>query len=200
MTLKAIVFDIGNVLVKWDAHRAFLPELGSREAVEALMDRIGFPLLNLRGDAGETFADLAEEIEDPTDRALFAAYLPNYARTIPEAIEGTWAIMDRLRAKGFQIHAITNWSAETWPIGVATHPRLGTSFGVTVVSGQEKVLKPEARIFAILCERAGLEPSDCLFIDDSEKNVAGAKAAGWDAVHFTTSEALERDLTERGLL
>ena len=195
-----IVFDIGNVLVNWDAHLAFLPALGTRAEVDAFMERIDFAPRNLRADAGEAFADLAAEIADPADRALFATYLPNYALTVPTAIEGTWALMDRLRATGHPIHAITNWSAETWPIGIGAHPRLGTSFGVTVVSGQERVLKPDARIFALLCERAGAAPRDCLFIDDSAKNVAGAKAAGWDAVHFTTPQALETALSERGLL
>lgn len=200
MTITAIVFDIGNVLVRWDARLAFLPALGSTEQVDAFLDRIGFADLNLRGDAGETFADLAQEIADPADRALFASYLPSYALTIPETIAGTWALIPRLTAQGHQIHAITNWSAETWPIGVSTHPRLGDSFGVTVVSGQEKVLKPQARIYATLCERAGLRPEQCFFIDDSLKNVEGARAFGMQAHHFTDPGALEADLVARGLL
>ncbi len=195
-----VVFDIGNVLVRWDAHRAFLPALPDRAAVEAFLARIGFAALNLRADSGERFTDLAAEIADPADRALFSTYLPNYALTIAEPIEGTWALVERLRAAGHAIHAITNWSAETWPLGLATHPRLSTAFGVTVVSGQERVLKPEARIFALLCERAGVAPGDCLFIDDSPKNVAGAMAAGMDALHFADPATLERDLARRGLL
>ncbi len=108
--------------------------------------------------------------------------------------------MERLRGRGLEIHAITNWSAETWPAGVAAHPELGQAFGVTVVSGQEKMLKPDPRIFALLCERAGLLPQDCVFVDDSLKNVAGALGSGMDAIHFTSPEALEQALTERGLL
>lgn len=198
--MKAIVFDIGNVLVRWDAAQAFLPALGDRAAVDAFLARIGFSALNLRGDAGETFAALARDIADPADRAVFATYLPNYGSTIPEAIEGTWALIPRLRGRGLQIHAITNWSAETWPIGLATHPRLATIFGLTVVSGQEGILKPDPRIFALLCDRAGLKPEDCLFIDDSLKNVEGARAFGMQAHHFVSPEALETNLVERGLL
>ena len=69
-----------------------------------------------------------------------------------------------------------------------------------MVSGQEKLLKPDAAIFCLLCERNGLDPAECLFIDDSAANVAGARAFGMDAVVFTTPEALETDLAERGLL
>lgn len=198
--MKAIVFDIGNVLVRWDPHLAFTEALGSREAAAEFLERTGFSALNLRADGGETFAELAAEIADAGDRALFADYPAQYHLTIAELLEGTWALMDRLRAKGHPIHAITNWSAETWEAGVALHPRLGSAFGVTVVSGREKVLKPDPAIFALLCERAGVAAGDCIFIDDSPKNVAGAAAFGMDAIQFTAPEALEISLTERGLL
>lgn len=198
--MACIVFDIGNVLVRWDPVAAFLPELGNREAALAFLARTDFAARNLRGDKGERFADMATEIADPADAALFARYPEIYARTIQEPIEGSFALMDRLRAKGHGIHAITNWSAETWPVGVATHPRLGTSFGVTVVSGEEGVIKPDPAIFALLCERAAVGPSECFFIDDSLANVAGARACGWRAHHFTTPDALEAALIEEGLL
>lgn len=195
-----IVFDVGNVLLRWDAYRAFLPALGERQAVDDFLHRVDFAALNLRADAGETFSALAAQISDPDDRALFLTYPDCYALTITDTIEGTWALMDRLRDAGHPIHAITNWSAETWPIGTATHPRLASSFGVTVVSGREKVLKPEPAIYHILCDRAGVRPADCVFIDDSPRNVAGARAVGMDAIHFTDPAALEAELVQRGLL
>lgn len=198
--MKAIVFDLGNVLVRWDPVQAFLPELGSRDAAEAFMARIDFFAKNLRADGGTPFAEMESEIGDPADRAIFAAYLPRVAATIHEAIEGSWLLLERLRARGHEIHAITNWSAEAWPIGTATHPRLASSFGVTVVSGQEGIVKPDPRIFALLCDRAGLAPQDCLFIDDSAKNVEGARAFGMQAEQFVTPDALETALVARGLL
>ncbi len=198
--MTAIVFDIGNVLIRWDPHLAFLPDLGSRAAVDAFLTRIAFHDLNLRADAGEPFADLAATIPDPADRARFARYPDHYPATLPEAIEGTWAVLDRLRTRGHAIHAITNWSAETWPLGVAAHPRLGRAFGVTVVSGLERVLKPDPRIFAILCDRAGLAPAEAVFIDDTARNVEGARAFGMDAIHFTGPPALEAALAARRLL
>ncbi len=198
--MKAVVFDIGNVLVRWDPHQAFLADLGSREAVDAFLSRIGFHALNLRGDTGEAYADLAQDVADEADRRLLETYVDRYALTIAEPIEGTWTLMERLRARGHAIHAITNWSAETWPLGIAAHPRLGTAFGVAVVSGQERMVKPDPRIFALLCARAGLAPRECLFIDDNAKNVEAARETGMDAVQFTTPEALETALRERALL
>lgn len=199
-SITAIVFDIGNVLIRWDPVLPFLPLLGDRATVEAFLARTGFMALNLRADAGERFGDLIAEVPDPADRQLLQAYLPGYAASVPEAIEGTWALLDRLKARGHAIHAITNWSAETWPAGVAAHPRLATAFGVAVISGVEGVLKPAPQIFQTLCARAGVNPADCLFIDDSLKNVIGAREAGMAAHHFTSPDALQHDLTARGLL
>nr|WP_272490845.1 HAD-IA family hydrolase [Mesobacterium pallidum] len=131
---------------------------------------------------------------------LFAAYATRFACTIQHAIEDSWRLLDRLRSRGHAIHAITNWSAETWPIGLTAHPRLQEAFGVTIVSGQEKMTKPDPAIFHLLCQRAGVTPSDCTFIDDSAANVAGAEAVGMDAIRFTDPAALDRALTDRGLL
>lgn len=200
MSPTQIVFDIGGVLVQWDPHLAWIEDLGSREAVAAFIARTDFLARNTRADGGASFAALAAEIEDPTDRALLAGYVARYTRTVPSPIAGTWDLLDRLADKGYGIHAITNWSAETWPEGLKVHPRLGEVFGTLVVSGREHMLKPQPEIFELLCSRAGIAPADCLFIDDSPKNVAGAKVVGMDAVQFTSPDALEADLVARGLL
>ncbi|MFC7703556.1 HAD family hydrolase [Plastorhodobacter daqingensis] len=196
--MKAIVFDIGNVLVKWDPHLAFLDALGSRAAVDEFLTRVDFQSWNYENDRGRSIMGTLDAFEGP-DRDLLAAYKDRFHLTIAEAVPGSWELLDRL-AQRYQVHAITNWSAETWPTGVAAHPRLAEVFGVTIVSGAEGLVKPDAAIFALLCERAGLAPGECLFVDDSEKNVAGARAFGMEAHHFTDAATLERDLTARGLL
>ncbi|GHG92395.1 HAD family hydrolase [Pseudodonghicola xiamenensis] len=198
--MTAVVFDIGNVLVEWDPYRAWEDKLPDRDAIAAFMARVDFPALNLRGDRGESFAALAAEVADPEDGALLAAYLDGYHRTIAAKIEGSWGLLNRLRASGVATHAITNWSQETWPIGLSVHPELAEVFGVTIVSGREKLLKPDPAIFRALLDRTGLAAGDCLFVDDSPRNVDGARAVGMDAVHFTSPQALENALTERGLL
>lgn len=198
-TPEAVVFDIGGVLIDWKPHLAWMEELGTREAVEAFMARVDFGPRNARGDAGERFADMATEIADAEDAARLARYVDLYPRTVMDRVEGTWTILEKLKTEGIPLHAITNWSAETWPRGLTVQPRLGEVFGTLVVSGEEKMIKPDARIFETLCNRAGLAPEVCVFIDDSLKNVAGAKAVGMDAIHFTSPDALASDLRERGL-
>ena len=198
--MKVVVFDIGGVLVDWQPHLAWAEQLGSEEAAHAFIERTGFREKNARGDNGELFADMARELDDPEDQRLFASYVEHYGRTVENPIHGTWDVLDRLRAQGTAVHGITNWSAETWPEGVKAHPRLGEVFGTLVVSGEEGVMKPDARIFHILFQRAGIAPEDCVFIDDGLHNVEGARAVGMDGIHFTTPQALEIALTERGIL
>lgn len=200
MTPTNVIFDIGGVLVDWQPHLAWIDHFGSRAATEAFLTRTDFRAKNARADAGATFAELALEVEDPTDRALFADYIARFALTVPDALPGTWAILDRLQAQDTPIHAITNWSAETWPEGVKVHPRLAEVFQTLVVSGQEHMMKPDPRIYALLTKRAGVAPGDCVFIDDAPHNVEGARAAGMDAIHFTDPNALEAALKSRVLL
>jgi FMN phosphatase YigB (HAD superfamily) len=198
--VQAVVFDIGNVLVKWDAALAFLPDLGSRAAAEAFLARVDFSARNYRGDGGESFRAMASEIADPADAAIFARYPDRMGLAVAEPISGTWDIIDALRARATPLHAITNWSAETWPAGLGAHPRLTEVFGTIIVSGLERMVKPQPEIFHLMCARTGLAPQDCLFVDDAPANVDGARAVGMAAHLFTTPEALRADLTERGML
>jgi 2-haloacid dehalogenase len=199
LPLRAVVFDIGNVLVDWQPHLAFLPDLGNHAAVEEFFARTDFFARNLRADAGAIWAHLAGEVADAADAALLAKYPARFAATVPNAIESSWQMMARLRERGLLIHAITNWSAETWPVGVRAHPRLGTAFGVTIVSGRERVIKPDPRIFDALCTRAGLAASECLFIDDAAKNIDGAARFGMQVIHYTGPQSLHAGLQDRGL-
>lgn len=200
MAASVVVFDIGGVLVDWQPHLAWMEDFGSEEAVRDYLERTDFMARNARADGGERFSDMAKELSDPDDAKLFTRYVERYELTVPNKLQGSWDILHALAERDVPVHAITNWSAETWPHGINAHPELGEVFGTTIVSGQEGIMKPDQRIFDLLCERAGVAPEDCVFIDDSEKNVKGAMDAGWDAIRFTDAPALRAALEQRGLL
>ncbi|OUD08505.1 hypothetical protein BVC71_13475 [Marivivens niveibacter] len=199
MTPDTVVFDIGAVLVDWRPELAWADDLGL-EGARAFLDRIGFEKLNFACDAGASFADASRQIADPEDAARLAQYVDRYPLTVANKITGTWDILFDLKARGYAVHAITNWSAETWPRGLSVHPELAEVFGTTVVSGQVGVVKPSVEIYRLLCDLAEVMPEHCVFIDDGLHNCLGAKAAGMDAIHFTGSDALSGALKERGLL
>ena len=197
--MKHVVFDIGAVLVEWDPALAWVDDLGLSET-DAFLERINFDKLNLACDAGATFNEAASLLDDPNDAALLRQYVERYAQTVPNKIQGTWDILNTLKAKNVRVFAITNWSAETWPEGCKAHQELAEVFEFTVVSGQVGMIKPSVEIFSHFCVEAGVDPIDCIFTDDGLHNCLGAKAAGMDAIQFTGPDALEAGLKQRGLL
>ncbi|MEL7099117.1 MAG: HAD family phosphatase [Pseudomonadota bacterium] len=199
MAIDTVVFDIGGVLVDWQPHLAWSDEMDA-DAAHAFMQRINFDKINLACDAGASFSGAAAAIEDRTDAARLARYIERYQATVPHKIPGTWDILHALKSAGHAVHAITNWSAETWPHGVAAHPELAEVFGTTIVSGEIGMIKPSVAIYARLCEAAGVSPENCVFIDDGLHNCIGARAAGMAAIHFTGAEALRRELEALKLL
>lgn len=199
MSVDTVVFDIGAVLVDWQPELAWSDELGV-DGARDFMARIGFDKINLACDAGARFSEAAKDLADPQDAARLSQYVARYQKTVPRKIEGSWECLYDLKVRGIAVHAITNWSAETWPEGVKAHPELGEVFGTTIVSGEVGMIKPSLEIFRLMTERAGVEPGQCVFIDDGVHNCIGAKAAGMDAIHFTGAETLEAALVERGLL
>lgn len=199
---KSVIFDLGAVLIQWDAALAFADNFDTRDQAEDWMRQIGFDGWNRQQDGGRSFADglaAAREqhgaLADPLDGYLAAFHL-----TIEKPVPGSWDIVDALLARDVPLYAITNWAAETWPAAVETYPRLTQVFRDIVVSGQAGLLKPDAAIYRLLLDRNGLQPQDCIFIDDSASNVEGARALGIDAILFTDAEALGHALAARGLL
>jgi len=148
----------------------------------------------------ERFVDLAQALADPDDQAHFSNYVSPYVRTVPDPLHGTWALLQRLKLSGIGVHANTNWSAETWPERLKLLRRLGTVCDMLVVSGQEKIIKPDGQIFEFLCARAGVMAQDCVLIDDSQHNVDVATAVGMDGILITSPQALETMLTTRRAL
>jgi 2-haloacid dehalogenase len=197
--MKHVVFDIGAVLVDWDPALAWADEMGEAET-QAFLKRINFDKLNLACDAGTSFADAAALIENPEDAARLAQYVARYAQTVPHKIQGSWDILFALKQAGTRVFAITNWSAETWIEGCKVHPELAEVFEATIVSGQVGMIKPSVEIFRHFCAEAGVDPGDCIFIDDGLHNCLGARTAGMDAIHFTGPDALAEGLRQRGLL
>jgi len=196
-----IVFDIGNVLVRWDLWPAFSDAFATPAEMEEYLVEIGFHAWNHEQDRGRSWAEANAELTARLgERAVPATrYAERHALTIAQPVPGTWALLDRLAAR-HPLFAITNWSAETWADALHLHPRLGQVFRDIVISGRVRLAKPDSAIFALFLARNALEAGDCLFIDDNPANVAAAADLGFDAIRFTDAQALEDHLAVRGLL
>ena len=196
-----IVFDIGNVLIRWDPRAAFRHAFGDDAAIDALFDEVGFHDWNLEQDRGRSRADAVAAIAAhwPHHAALMDGFFDRFGLTVRDRIDGSWQIVAELRARGHAVWALTNWGPDTWGVAVRLHPELAMLDGI-VVSGHEGMAKPDLRIFDLFCARAGAAAGDCFFTDDSAANVAAARAAGWQAHHFIGAGGLRAELQDRGLL
>lgn len=196
-----IVFDIGNVLIHWDPRVLYRKIFATEDEVEWFLTEVCSSAWNLEQDRGRTFAEAVAEAtaRHPDHADAIAAYHHRWHETITHVIEDTVDILEELHAKGAPLYAITNWNQDKFRETRARYDFLNR-FRDIVVSGDEKLIKPDPAIYELLLNRNGLKAADCLFIDDSPKNVAGAEAVGMKAHHFTSPHALRRHLTGMGLL
>jgi 2-haloacid dehalogenase len=131
--------------------------------------------------------------------ALIADFHARWHEMLGGEVPGTADVLRKLKVNGVPVHAISNWSAETFPIAVERFPFLGL-FDVLIVSGREKLIKPDSRIFELFLNRARVDATDCVFIDDNAVNIAAAASMGFHTVHFTDAVDLRRRLAAYGLL
>lgn len=201
MTYPTVVFDLGNVLIRWDPRPALAAGVGDAEAARLLAaEDFDFAAWNAAQDAGRTFADGVAEVarSHPHWAEHVAAYGPNFAASITGEVEDTVRVLRDLHGAGVPLVALTNWAAETFPHARERFDFLEL-FDDIVVSGEERVAKPDPAIFEILARRAGRPLTECVFVDDSPANVEAAAAAGMDAIRFTDTGHLRGDLRARGL-
>ncbi|MHA1529666.1 MAG: HAD family hydrolase [Alphaproteobacteria bacterium] len=197
---RTVIFDVGGVLIRWDIRLVYRQLLPDEAAIDAFLDETGWHDWNLELDRGGRWdaAIAALSARFPHYRALIEAAHERWHVSVPGAIEGTVEILDALHDAGTPLYAITNFSVEKWHQTQERFPFLKARFRDVVVSGEERRIKPDPAIYRVCLERNGLAPRDCIFIDDSPRNVAAADALGIDGILFTDPETLRRDLGERG--
>lgn len=196
------VFDLGGVLVDWNPRHLYRKLFGGDEAaMEHFLATVCTQAWNECQDAGRTFAEATTELvaRHPEKIALIEAYGKRFDEMMAGPIAGTVEILAELRRRDVPLYALSNWSAETFPLAERRFDFLRWFRGI-VLSGQEKVIKPDRRIFEILLARYGLLPRDLVYIDDNAKNAAAAAALGMHGIHFVDPPALRRELVEVGLL
>jgi 2-haloacid dehalogenase len=201
-SVDAVVWDIGHVLVQWSIRGLYEKLIPDPNELDWFLENVVTVPWHFRHDAGEPLADLiAEKVADyPEYRALIEAYSPRWLETIPGPIPGTPALVAALAARGVAQYAITNFGADTWAMFRPTFPVLAPMIDI-VVSGVERLTKPDPAIFQLAAQRFGRVPERMLFIDDNPANIASAAALGWQVHLFTRgAEALEADLQALGLL
>ena len=200
-TVDAVVFDVGRVLYQWQLSALFEKMTDEPARLEKVLGEVvteewhflhdaGRPLSQMVPERIALFPDYADEIR---------AYATRFNETIPGPVPGSHALVERLDEAGVPLFAITNFGAEFWA-GFRPHERIFDRFIDIVVSGEERIAKPDPAIFALSAARFGHAPEAMLFIDDNAANIEAARGCGWQVHHFTDAASLESELASRGLI
>lgn len=199
--VEAVVFDVGRVLVEWDMRGLFARLIDDPARLDWFLANVVTEAWHFEHDAGRDLAEMvaARKREFPGNDALIDAYATRFGETIPGNVPGSHAIVRALADRAVPLFAITNFASPFWR-DYRAGERLFDLFGDIVVSGDEKIAKPDARIFALAARRFGHAPRAMLFIDDNAANIDAARALGWQVHHFQDSKTLRADLSARGLL
>ncbi len=198
---KAVVFDIGRVLFQWQLGALFEKLIDDSEELAWFLANVVTEEWHFEHDRGRALADMVPEriALFPQYEAHIRAYATRFNETVPGPIAGTHALVERLAGRGVPLFCLTNFGDEFWQMFRPTQP-IFDHFHDIVVSGVEKVAKPDPQIYAITEARTGRAGAQLFFTDDNPANIAAAKARGWDAHLFTDAETLEAQLVGAGLL
>ncbi len=198
---KAVVFDIGNVLVEWDPDRLYTRLMPNAAARAGLFARVDFEAMNIAGDRdGDLEAKVAAlAARHPDDAAAILAWWKDWHEMFTPDIPDTAMVLRGLRDGGVPVYALSNFAADSFERAAALYPVLA-EFDIPVISGREGVVKPEPRIYEILEERSGLSGPDLFFTDDRPDNIVAAQARGWRAHLFNGAAGLRIALASAGIL
>ena len=201
-TIKAILFDFGNVLLEWNPryiYRRYFPD--DEAAMEKFLQEVDFMEWNAQQDKGRTFAEGVAALSEqfPHYSNLIQAYHDNWKESIGGSLTGTVELLQRLKDAGYKVYGLSNWSAETFPLVREKYEFFGLLDDI-VLSGEVKSVKPEPEFFEIALRRIGLPARECLFIDDAPANIAQARKMGFVTVLFQSPEQLETELHRLNLL
>ena len=201
MICRSVIFDVGRVLFDWDLRHLFAKLIDDRDELDWFVTNVVTPEWHFQHDAGRPLAAMLPELKAdfPGHAPLIDAYAARFNETIPGPGPGSLELVERLDAAGVPLFAITNFGHEFWEGFRPTQP-VFDRFRDIVVSGTEKMMKPDPAIYRLAIERFGIDPAGALFIDDVAANVAGAESVGIAGHRFVDAATLERELVARSYL
>ncbi|KHS43488.1 HAD family hydrolase [Novosphingobium subterraneum] len=202
MSVEAVVWDIGRVLVQFDLSGIYAEAIPDRAERARFVSEVVTEDWHAQHDEGVPFAQMvaARTAQFPQHADLIALYASNWLASLPGPVPGTHELIERLAARQVPQYAITNFGIESWGLFRPTFPILD-HMGDIVISAVERLVKPDPAIFHLAARRFGRAPETMLFIDDNAANIATARSLGWHVHHFVGDpDVLEQRMRALGLL
>jgi 2-haloacid dehalogenase len=201
MKIDTVIFDIGNVLVKWDPSNLYRKIFPGEEERRHFLHTICTMEWHTLQDAGRSPQEGTTELLDkyPEHKEAILAFYDRWEEMFDGAIEGTVEILKEVKEKGYRVYALSNYNAELYQRTVNDFPFLDW-FDGKIISSEAKMKKPDENIYRLLFERFAIDPQTAIFIDDLAANIAAASRLGLHGILFTTPEALRQELQTRNII
>ena len=198
----AVVFDVGNVLYDWNPRFLYERLIEDDRALDAFLRDVATKEWHFQHDEGRPFAETSAELsaEYPEHADMIALWGPRFSETIPGMTPGMADLVAEIDSAGVPLFAITNFSGEFWKPFRDREAAIFDRFRDIVVSGDERLVKPDPAIYHLALDRFGLEPGAAVFVDDREDNIAAANGVGMRGLHFVDAPTLRGQLSGLGLL
>jgi len=198
--LKNIIFDFGGVLVDWNPVYLYSKVFGCEEKANHFLENVCRYDWNLHQDAGRPLAEATRILQEqhPDHKDEIAMYYGRWEEMLGGTLDENTKLIKPLKEK-YKVYGLTNWSAETLPIAMNLYDFFDKMDGI-VVSGDEKLIKPDPKIYQVLIDRYAIKPEESLFIDDNFDNIVAAQKFGFRTIHFTNEVNLEETLMEMNVL
>ena len=199
--MKDIIFDLGGVLVDWDPRYLYRKIFSTEKEMEWFLANVCTQPWNTLQDAGRPFEDGIALLEEKFPEYAFAIrfYWTRWDEMMSGPVPGTADVLREVKKRGYRVYALSNWSAQTFPLAQKRFDFLKEFDGI-MISGEEKLVKPDPKIFTRLLKKYNLEASNCIFIDDNAANISKAADLGFETILFVGAEALKQTLISRGIL
>ncbi|MEP6950814.1 MAG: HAD family phosphatase [Ginsengibacter sp.] len=200
--ITTIIFDLGGVLIDWNPRYVYRTIFDSEEKIDWFFENICTNEWNENQDAGRSLNEATEELvaKYPEHAMEIRAYYDRWEEMLGGPVHETVEILRKLKeTKKYKIYALTNWSAETFPVALERYDFLHWFDGI-VMSGEERTRKPFPEIYQVLLDRFKINSSEAVFIDDSLRNIKGAEDMGIAGIHFKTPRQLLQDLKQSQII
>jgi 2-haloacid dehalogenase len=198
MPRNTVIFDLGGVLIDWNPDYVFKTIFEKEEEKKWFFDNICTSDWNEEQDAGRSLKEATEELitKFPDHEMNIRAFYDRWEEMLGGPIEGTVEVLKDLRSREeLKLYALTNWSAETFPVALERYDFLHW-FDGRLVSGEEKTRKPFMDIYEKLISRFNINPNEAVYIDDNMRNLHPARELGMHIIHFKSPEQLKEELDE----
>ena len=200
--IKTVIFDLGGVLIDWDPKYVYRNIFEKEKEMEWFFQNICTFEWNEEQDAGRTIAEATTQLikKYPDHEKNIRAYYDRWEEMLGGPIDETVEILAELKKNpNLKLYALTNWSAETFPIALKKYEFLHW-FDGRLVSGEEKIRKPFIELYKRLLDKYSIDPSTALYLDDNTRNLLPAKELGMQTIHFQNPQQFRKELVELGVI